>query len=282
MSTSPRRASNQYKKRPGQPSSIQGPRPDGLCAPSGDRLDALAFGWDSADIDWDVMASMPVEHSVARFQAQLVQHVWDAAALEGNPFTMPEVHELLEGTTVGGHRLEDEKQVLALAESTSTLHGMVSAGTFAVAKEVSDRLHGIVAPHEAIEAGNFRGEGSANGGGHVRLGEYGIFSATGSADGGVALRREYDEGTRYLEGVEHPVERAVAYFCMGARRQFYFDGNKRTARLMMNGQLMQAGFDAISIPFNRRLEFNQHLIVLYKDAEATPLMRFILDCRPLD
>jgi hypothetical protein len=49
---------------------------------------------------------------------------------------------------------------------------------------------------------------------------------------------------------------------------------------MMNGVLLSSGHDAISIPLSRRLEFNQSLVTLYADADATPLMEFILDCRP--
>ncbi|MET3143525.1 UNVERIFIED_ORG: hypothetical protein ABIB19_003447 [Arthrobacter sp. UYEF10] len=57
-------------------------------------------------------------------------------------------------------------------------------------------------------------------------------------------------------------------------------GNKRTSRLMMNAVLLSSGHDAISIPLSRRLELNQGLVTLYADAGATPLMEFILDCRP--
>ncbi|OOP65323.1 hypothetical protein BMF89_00175 [Arthrobacter sp. SRS-W-1-2016] len=226
------------------------------------------------------MTEMEVPRALARFESQLAGHVWDAAALEGNPYTLPEVRTLLEGVTVGGHRLDDEMQVLALASSTRLLHDMVKDGTFRTDKEVSDRLHGVVAPHEAIEAGHFRGEGSVRGGGTVNLGEAGTSYATGCEDGGEELGAEYDRGLVYLSSIENPVERAAAYFCFGTRHQFYFDGNKRTSRLMMNGILMSSGHDAISIPFSRRLEFNQELIVLYADADATPLMQFIIDCRP--
>ncbi|MFE4195868.1 hypothetical protein ACFRJ9_08380 [Paenarthrobacter sp. NPDC056912] len=225
---------------------------------------------------------MEVSRALARFQGQLAGHVWDAAALEGNPYTLPEVRTLLEGVTVGGHRLDDEKQVIALAESTRLLHDLVRNGTFQPAKSVSDRIHGLVAPHEAIEAGHFRGEGLVRGGGTVNLGEYGTFKATGCDDAGETLRTEHDLGLAHLAGIADPTERAVAYFCFGTRRQFYFDGNKRTSRLMMNGILLSAGYDAISIPFSRRLEFNQHLITLFLDANATPLMEFIVDCRPSD
>lgn len=270
--------SNQYKKRPRPPRNE--PATDLLRPASQDRVQAMGFTWDSSAVPWDAMAAMEAPRAVARFEAQLAGHVWDAAALEGNPYTLPEVQTLLEGVTVGGRRLEDEQQVLALAASTRMLHDLVRDGAFEPCKDISDRLHGLVAPHEAIEAGHFRGEGSVRGRSTVNLGEAGTFRATGCADGGEELREEYARGLAYLSTLENPAERAVAYFCLGTRRQFYFDGNKRTSRLMMNGILMSAGHDAISIPFARRLEFNQGLIALYADANATPLMQFIIDCRP--
>jgi len=47
------------------------------------------------------------------------------ASLEGNLFTYPEVQTLLDGITIGGHRLSDEQQVLRIKEGWSFLFEMV-------------------------------------------------------------------------------------------------------------------------------------------------------------
>lgn len=47
--------------------------------------------------------------------------VYDTVFLEGNPFILPEVKTLLDGITVGGHKLLDERQVLNQARSWKTL-----------------------------------------------------------------------------------------------------------------------------------------------------------------
>ena len=52
----------------------------------------------------------------------------------------------------------------------------------------------------------------------------------------------------------------MAYFLFGALQQFYFDGNKRTSRFMMNGILMSNGFDAISEPAARLQDFNEKMV----------------------
>lgn len=116
-----------------------------------------------------------------------------------------------------------------------------------------------------MEAGRFRGEGQVHGGGgSAYLGtDLEHFQATVAEDHGETLRSEFTSAVAYLnEHVSTPVENALAYFCMGAYRQFNFDGNKRTSRLMMNGILLASGYAAISVPFSREKGYNNHLHTL--------------------
>ena len=73
-------------------------------------------------------------------------------------------------------------------------------------------------------------------------------------------------------------ERAIATFLFGALHQFFYDGNKRTARLLMNGILLAAGEDAISVPAARQLEFNQAMIRFYDSRDGTEMMAFMAGC----
>ncbi|TFD75708.1 hypothetical protein E3T48_11380 [Cryobacterium fucosi] len=207
--------------------------------------------------------------------------MWDAAALEGNPYTLPEVQTLLEGITVTGHRIADQDQILALNEGFNLTDEFVGRGRFRLDKATSDEIHGKVAVHEAIESGHFRGEGAAGGGGHVSIGALGTFHASEPGENSANLKREFRRLTDYLlEDVGDPREQAVAYFCAATRRQFYFDGNKRTSKLMMAGHLLQNGYDAISISARRQLEFNQLLAPMFDEGDATEMMQFIIDSRP--
>ncbi|MDN5748840.1 MAG: hypothetical protein L0H64_10060, partial [Pseudonocardia sp.] len=104
---------------------------------------ALGFRWDRSALPTAV-PEHSVERAVFRYRKALPAFVWDAAVLEGNPFTFPEVMTLIDGVTVGGHRLGDERQVLNLVESARTLLTMVSAGRFVLGKASSDSLHAII------------------------------------------------------------------------------------------------------------------------------------------
>lgn len=247
-------------------------------AASDDQRAATGITWRAHEIPLDRILPSTTDRARARFRGSLPDLIWNTARYEGNAFTLPEVQTLLEGVTVGGRRLEDEEQVLALSDAYSTLERLVGGGEFTLSKAVSDRLHLLVAHHEAIESGHFRGEGQVSGGGNVRLSNGGTVAGVVAGESGLALIHRFDRTCEYLGAIDDPRERALAYFAAATRSQFYFDGNKRTARLMMTGELMTAGFEAVNIPFSRQYEFNVALDRLFETDDATRLMAFVADC----
>ncbi|PSL37467.1 Fic/DOC family protein [Labedella gwakjiensis] len=270
---------NAYVRRPGRP---EGSRPLADKTPEvparstagAESFAATGIRWDASRIDFERIAMSSTSRARFRFEKSLPDLVWNAAALEGNTFTLPEVRTLLDGVTVGGRRIEEEKQVLALVDGYSRLDDLVGAGRFALTKAVSDDLHGRVATHEAIESGAFRGEGPTGGGGNVLLASGGIVAGVPQEE----LQARFTDTVDFLDTLDDARERALAYFAAATRAQFYFDGNKRTARLMMSGILMADGYEVVNIPFARQFEFNKALDVLFTDDDATSLMGFIADC----
>ncbi len=200
--------------------------------------------------------------------------------LEGNPFTFPEVKTLLDGVTVGGRRVSDQEQVLNLAESSKRLLALVKSGRFELSKAIFVELHRLVARNEALEWGLFRGEGEeTNYTPDVGLGTYGRHTPLRTLPGAPELNRVFQEGIAALADCP-PFERALAFFLFGALQQFFFDGNKRTSRFMMNGILMSNGIDAISVPAARAQEFNEKMVRFYLTKDGTEMMAFLVDCHP--
>jgi Fic family protein len=81
------------------------------------------------------------------------------------------------------------------------------------------------------------------------------------------------------EHIKNLFERAMAVFLFVARTQCFWDGNKRTGRLLMNGLLLQSGQDILSIPAAKRQEFNEKMIRFYETAEATEMMTLLSQCQ---
>ena len=117
---------------------------------------ALLFSYSEAGIQAprDRLSLAPDPHR-ALFTAERgrVDFVYNTAALEGNPFTFPEVKTLLEGITVGGHKLTDSEQVLRLNRALSHVIGLVKDRKFRFSASTACEIQGIVAKDEALKWG---------------------------------------------------------------------------------------------------------------------------------
>ncbi len=241
----------------------------------------LGFRWDRSTIPV-VVPVHTVERAAFRFYRMLPEFVWDASVLEGNPFTFPEVKTILDGVTVGGKKLSDQEQVLNLAAGTKYLLLLVKSGEFSLSKSTFTKLRALIARNEALEWGNFRGEGKEkNVTPYVSLGEHGRYAPTSTSAGAIALNTVFENGVQALQGhLTKSFEKALAFFLFGTMHLFFFDGNSRTSRLMMNGLLMSSGIDAISIPASKAREFAKTMLRFYLTKNATETISFIVDCHP--
>lgn len=239
----------------------------------------LGIRWDRSLFPLDLQPS-GIERAVKRFLKSMPQFVWEAAQLEGNPFTFPEVQTLLDGITVGGRKLSDAQQILGLRDSMLMLAVAVRDGSFGVNRDMACQLNAVIAREEALEWGHFRGAGKERSNVTVNLGAD-VWRPKPTESGAANLIEAFDAGVRVLEAhVADPVERAFALKLFMSREQFFFDGNKRTARAMMNGEMMRHGFDGCSVPAAKQLAYNQVMTRFYPSGEATDMMQLLASCMP--
>jgi Fic family protein len=192
--------------------------------------------------------------------------VTDIVNLEGNPFTLPEVQTLLDGVTVGGHKLSDAEQVQNQSESWKRLIALVRENTFSVSKEIACQLNAIAARNEALEWGVFRDR-------QVTIaGTEWMPPRAENLDAGFA------DLLRKIDAISDSHIKAMTVFLNMARHQYFFDGNKRTGRLMMNGILLDAGYDVINVPYKRQQEFNEKMLRFYDSGAEQEMMEFLLSC----
>ena len=247
-----------------------------------DLFSALGFHWNRATVP-GVVPTHSMERVTFGLHRMLDQFVWEACLLEGNPFTFVEVKTLLDGVTVGGRKISDHEQVLHLIRSVKHLLARVKAGTFRMDKATFTELWGVVTGHDAPRQGHFWGEGIDADCCTRDVGREGVGRCplAASTAGARALNRLFTQGLQALQSeVPQPFEKAAAFFLFGALHRFLPDANPCTSRFMMNGILLSAGVDAISIPAAKVQEINDHLVRFYLEREATALMKFLLGCHP--
>jgi len=69
--------------------------------------------------------------------------------------------------------------------------------------------------------------------------------------------------------------KAYDIFLDSARSQFFADGNKRTAQLMMNGYLMHEGYSLFSISPENDVEYKEKLVEYYESGDKEPMIDFL-------
>lgn len=206
----------------------------------------------------------------------IAQIVTDVVNLEDVNFTVPEVQTLLDGITVGGHRLQDELITLNQIKAWQFLFASIEQGYFVVSKDYLLRLHGLVANQEALSWGEFRtGQVSISGTDYLPP------KASQLNQLWEELEQEINAKLKANQAVIIEIYRMVVLlFAKMARTQFFFDGNKRTARMMMSGILLAHGLPMINVPAKRKLEFNQVMIDYYNSEQFKPLYDFMVSCIP--
>jgi len=192
--------------------------------------------------------------------------VCDAVNLEGVAMTLPEIQTILDGITVGGHKISDQNMALHQAEAWQHLFSLVDGKQFYFSKTIALAVHAIAAKDEALHWGAFRS-------GYVTINgsDYEPPASEHLDDAWLTLESELDH-------IHDVYDRAITAFLSMARTQFFWDVNKRLGRFMMNGILLSNGFPIINVPAKRQMEFNQLMLAFYANADMSAMNQFLRSC----
>ncbi len=159
------------------------------------------------DTQWNMTPNRAKALMLAK--RQLAELVWDAVNLEGIPFTLPEIQTLLDGITVGGHRLADQQIALNQAEAWRAIFDLIGKNEFEVTIEKICDLHGIAARGEALEWGRFRSGG-------VTIAGTGYIPPDAASLPGL-----FEKMTEEADRIPDIYDRAIHFFLTMARKQFF-------------------------------------------------------------
>jgi len=202
----------------------------------------------------------------------LAKQVFHDAALEGNSFTEPEVFSLLSGQPVAGRNIAELNQVLDLKEAATYVLDVTKDGPLPISQGLTDAIHERAARHDLQPSLLFRGDyHNQRTGPQVRLDLADRFQAPNAGE----ARALFEYGKAGISRVSHPVAMACLWAAYATYSQFYFDGNKRTARHTMNALLISRGFDSILVPNKLKSDYENVLVAAFKTADLTTQARFL-------
>jgi len=198
----------------------------------------------------DALRPLP-EHTVKSLHEQLVlEWTYNSNAIEGNTLTLKETKVVLEGITIGGKTMREHFEAINHSEAIAYVEAVV-AGEEPFSERLIKLIHQLVLKNiDDVNAGIYRNQNVVISGAEHRPPEHFLV-----LDEMSALTRWY------ASFVGHPIERAIRLHVDFVKIHPFVDSNGRTARLLMNFELMKSGFLPVVIKAKNRLMYYEALDV---------------------
>lgn len=199
----------------------------------------------------------------------VLRWTYHSNAIEGNTLTLLETKVVLEGITVGGKLLREHFEAINHRDAILYVEDVVHRAEPLTEWQIRN-LHRLVLKNiDDDNAGRYRPWNvTIAGARHVPPD---ALLVPGQM---AALMHWFDtEATRL-----HPVERAARLHADFVKIHPFVDGNGRTARLLLNLELLKAGFPAVVLPVERRLAYYEALDRAHADGDIGSFQTLVADC----
>ncbi|WP_116135482.1 Fic family protein [Trinickia diaoshuihuensis] len=203
---------------------------------------------DAVDADkakLDALRPLP-PHTLASLREKLtLEWTYHSNAIEGNTLTLRETKVVLEGITVGGKTLREHFEAVNHRDAILYVEEIVAKQESLTDWQIRN-IHGLVLKGiDDAEAGRYRQENVVISGASAVPPDFLHLPAEMAA-----LVAWYEQA-----GAMRPVERAAQLHTRFVKIHPFIDGNGRTARLLLNFELMKFGYPPAVIRKEDRLAY---------------------------
>lgn len=204
---------------------------------------------------------MTREQNMFLAKRNIVDYIYKSAKLEGIGVTFPETQAIFDGMGVEGVKVDDIIKINNLKRAWQFMLDTLDRLTDF---DYLCRLNMIIGS-----------EGSIYGAGEIRAYDVRISGTNWQS----LIPFEYDIRNEMvnMSKIEPVTKRAITLMLWGMRRQIFIDGNKRTAMMIANKEMIVNGRGIISIPDKCIKSFYELLIKFYETNEMSEIEKFIYD-----
>ena len=189
------------------------------------------------------------------------ENVYCGMKMENRAVTFPQTKTILEGVNVPNVQLDDIQAILNMRDAWRYLLGSIQEP---ITLAYICKLNEYIARNEALEWGKLRT-------GRVSISGTEYIPPVPEED---AVKQELQA---ILTADTSATDRALTAFAWGARKQLFWDGNKRTSLVLANKILLQAGAGMLTVSEKHMEAFNVQLLAYYSTGEMQPLKQFLYD-----
>jgi Fic family protein len=196
----------------------------------------------------------------------ILRWTYHSNAIEGNTLSLQETKVALEGITVGGKTLREHFEVINHKEAILYVEALVQKGALLSENDIKS-LHALVLKNiDTQNAGVYR---------HINVVISGAVHKPPHFVDVVARMEALMTWYRDEAQALHPVERAARVHADFVGIHPFVDGNGRTSRLLMNIELLKAGFPAAILKAEHRLNYYEALDLIHTSGEYEPFIQLV-------
>ncbi len=212
----------------------------------------------------------PLSENLAKslHEKLVVEWTYNSNAIEGNTLTMSETKVVLEGITVGGKSMVEHLETINHREAILFVEDLIAAKE-ALSEWNLKNIHALILKEiDNKNSGRYRNENVLiSGAKHIPPKHFELDYLMQK------LIKEYGQDWNEF----HPVVRATLLHGEFVKIHPFIDGNGRTARLLLNFELMKSGFTPIIIKNEQRASYYEVLDLAHRTMNYEPFIKLVAD-----
>ena len=203
---------------------------------------------------------MSVEDNVEFAKRQIVDSIYKEARVEGINVTFPETQQIYDGFMVNSLSYEDTTKIINLKHAWFFVFDSLE---YPFDLRYMRHINAIIETNLIRNAGVVRNIS-------VRISGTDWIPEIPSPE-------KIDTEINRIRQIENPTDRSLELMLSVMRGQYFEDGNKRTAQLVANHEMISNGCGIISVPVELKTEFSSLLVDYYESADSKQIKEFLYD-----
>lgn len=241
----------------------------------------LGFTWDKHCVPI-VVPTHPVEKTCFRLYRVIPDFIADVCTLEGKPVSTSEVAAVLDGGIDADRQPRLNSRVHRLARGFKYLMAIVRTDRFAIDSAVLGAICHVITNDQPFAAALTRSQAELYASEVWDDYPQAVTRADASThtlipNGGASIFRDLQ---KIQNDIASPFEKAMAVLLLCNLCDLQSHDASAATMLMMNGVLLQAGVNAISISASRTGEFRKTLARFRVSKDGSEVISLVLDCHP--
>lgn len=192
--------------------------------------------------------NMTQEQNIFYAKRNIVDSIWKSANLEGIAITFPETQKIFDGSNVNHLRVDE---IITINNLKHSWQFILSTINFKLDFNYISSIHNLVGSNLVESPGKLRIY-------DVKMGGTNWRPELPSINKLNEVLEDYTKTTNLTDAI-------LELMCKLMKMQLFNDGNKRTAMLIANHELIKNGNGIISISEEYKVEFGNRLIAYYED-----------------